>query len=140
MNFPNFCMLLTSGFISLCDHNILCVIFNCLKFFLALQSVGLWFLDKESNPCLLHWKRGVLTTGLPGKSQCCGLLVMMMGIMKCLALRSYSFFSYYGSISILSRTSNTIIIITVTRMVMRLTHEEHCTIRANKCFHLSMQK
>ena len=27
-----------------------------------------WFPDKESNPGTLHWERGVLATGLPGKS------------------------------------------------------------------------
>ena len=30
--------------------------------------VGSWFPDQGSNPCPLQWKRGVLTTGLPGKS------------------------------------------------------------------------
>ena len=34
-----------------------------------MQYVGSQFPDPWSNPCPLQWKRGVLTTALPGKSQ-----------------------------------------------------------------------
>ena len=37
-------------------------------FFLALWRVGFSFPDQGSNPCLLQWRDGVLTTGLLGKS------------------------------------------------------------------------
>ena len=31
---------------------------------------GSYFPNQGWNPCFLQWKHGVLTTGLPGKSQC----------------------------------------------------------------------
>ena len=41
----------------------------CILFYgHAVRQVGSYFLEQGSNLCLLHWKRGVLTTGLPGKS------------------------------------------------------------------------
>ena len=36
-------------------------------FLAALQHVGAQCPNQGSNPCPLHWKHGVLTTGLPGK-------------------------------------------------------------------------
>ena len=43
----------------------------CFCFFfssLVIQLVGCSFLDKRSNSCPLHWKHGILTIGLLGKS------------------------------------------------------------------------
>ena len=37
-------------------------------FFFWLCHLGTLFPNQGSNPCPLHWKHGVLTTGLPGKS------------------------------------------------------------------------
>ena len=34
-----------------------------------MKHAELWFLDQALNLGLLQWKHGVLTTGLPGKSQ-----------------------------------------------------------------------
>ena len=34
----------------------------------ATRYAGSQFPDQVSNPCLLQWKHGVLTTGPPGKS------------------------------------------------------------------------
>ena len=33
-----------------------------------MQPVRSWLPNQGRNPDLLHWKLGVLTTGLPGKS------------------------------------------------------------------------
>ena len=49
------------------------IITPCLTYFFghAMEYVGSWFPDQGSNTKLMHWKHGVLTTGLPGKSPLC---------------------------------------------------------------------
>ena len=42
--------------------------FIYLFFNLTVRSVESWLPDQELNPCSLHWKHGVLRTGLPEKS------------------------------------------------------------------------
>ena len=63
------------GWVSCClsPHNLESIVF-WFSFFkksfgCTLGQVGSDFPDHGSNPCPLCWKRRVLTTGLPGKSQ-----------------------------------------------------------------------
>ena len=46
------------------------IITPCLTYVFghAMEYVGSWFPDQGSNPKLMHWKHGILTTGPPGKS------------------------------------------------------------------------
>ena len=37
-------------------------------FFFLVVACEIWFPDQGSNPGPLHWERGVLATGPPGKS------------------------------------------------------------------------
>ena len=46
----------------------ICFLFLKKMFGCAAQHVGSYLPDQESNPCLLHWKHGILTTGPAGKS------------------------------------------------------------------------
>ena len=53
--------------------------FQFLKFLSSHMACGILVLHLGLKPVFQHWKRGVLTTGPPGKSQCtcvftCGLL------------------------------------------------------------------
>ena len=47
---------------------VLTTILFLLFFGYATQHVGYYFLDQGLNPCFLHWKHRVLTSGPPGKS------------------------------------------------------------------------
>ena len=46
-------------------------LFILLVFGCAPQHVGSHFPNQEPEPCPLHWKNGVVTTGWPGKCQHC---------------------------------------------------------------------
>ena len=55
--------------ISLLFSNLNVFLFVCFVLFLAMVHVGILVPDQGLNLCPLQWKCGVLTTGLPGKSQ-----------------------------------------------------------------------
>ena len=44
----------------------------------ATQHVGSLLPDQASNPCPLHWKRRVLSTGQPGKSLCLSNFILLL--------------------------------------------------------------
>ena len=47
----------------------------------AVQHVGSQFPDQGLNLCPLHWKHGVLTTGLPGKFRDFFFLILFIYIL-----------------------------------------------------------
>ena len=53
---------------TICHHTELLQYYYYYYYGHAVQHEGSWFPDEGSNPCPLHWERGVLTTGPPGKS------------------------------------------------------------------------
>ena len=58
-------------------------IFVFFFFFLCHVACGSQFPDQEWNPCPLQWKRGVLTTGPPGKSLSIFYSVTILSIQNC---------------------------------------------------------
>ena len=63
---------LTDLYLPMYSDSLLLLWMNFLCFYFLLFSHAAWhvkvkFPDQEPNPCPLHWKQGVLTTGQPGQ-------------------------------------------------------------------------